>query len=344
MLAETGGDADMERRLFLTQSGFAFANLANPWLLDPLDRVADTSEGRRIGDSTVDDIEAITAARRRMDDAIGGGTLLSAVREDMRVVAQLMRRASYPAAVGRRLFAAAAEQARLASWLCFDTGRHDLARRYTLVALRAAHAAEDRQVGANVLGFGSYQAGITGDGVAAEALARTALAGGRGRLSPAVEGSVHARLGMGRARLGDLDGAAAAFDEAEALLSAADPEAEPEWIYWFTSGDLHGIAGQAYVFADRPDLATGHLDAAVAQTDESMTRDRALWLSTAATTHVRNGQVEEGRDAAEKAHAILAQDLESGRVAEVFADFCAALREKDPASARDFAERLAVQP
>ncbi|MBV8542813.1 MAG: hypothetical protein JO268_20160, partial [Pseudonocardiales bacterium] len=242
MLRTEMGD-EMERRLLLAQSGLALVGLANPWLLDPVDRVVDSIDGRRIGHGTVTDIESITAARRRMDDALGGGSLLSAVREDLRVSINLLTRASYSAEVGRRLYSVTAEQARLASWLCFDTGRYALAQRYTQMALRAAHSAEDRQVGANVLGFAAFQAGARGDGVAAEAFSRIALAGGRGALTPAVEGAVHARLGMGRAGLGDSPGAAASFDTAERLLTSSDPEEEPDWIYWFKVGDLHGIIG-----------------------------------------------------------------------------------------------------
>jgi hypothetical protein len=169
-----------------------------PWLLDPIDRVVDKIDGRRIGHATVTDVETITTARRRMDDALGGGTLLAAVREDLRVSVTLVTRSSYSADVGRRLYSVIAEQARLASWLCFDTGRHGLAQHYTQMALRSAHSAEDRQVGANVLGFAALQAANNGDGVAAEAFSRTALAGGRGTLTPAVEGSVYARLGSPR--------------------------------------------------------------------------------------------------------------------------------------------------
>jgi hypothetical protein len=339
-LAETGDD--MDRRTFTTQSGFALAGLANPWLLDPLDRVADSTDGRRVGAATVADIEAITAARRRMDDTVRGDSLLPAVREDLRVTTQLITRASYTAAVGRQLFAAAAEQARLASWLCFDTARHAMAQRYTLVGLRAAHAAEDRQVGANVLSFASLQAGFRGDGVAAEAFARTAIAGKRGRLTPAVESAAHARLGMARARLGDLPGAAAAFDAAETLLAASDPAAEPDWIYWFTPADLHGVVGKAYLMAGRPATAVGHLDTAVSETDATFVRDQAFWLNIAAEAQIRNGQVDEGKATAERALGLLVADLDSELAAGTFSEFCAALREKDPASARDFADQLAA--
>lgn len=332
----------MDRNLILAQSGFALTSLANPWLLDPYDRVVETSNGRRINEATVADINSITAARRRMDDAMGGGALLSALREDMRVVTHLLTHASYTAAVGRQLFAAAAEQARLASWLCFDTGQHGRAQRYSAIALRSAHASEDRQVGANVLGFASYQAGVQGDGVAAEAFAQTALTSvARGGLTPAVEGSIYARLGLARARLGDLKGAAAAFDAAESHLESSTPDEEPEWIYWFTPGDLHGIAGQSYMFARDPNAATSHLEAAVVGTDETLVRDKALWLSTAATAQVLDRKPEQGRETAEEALRILSGDLDSGRVADVFAEFCDALRGIDSRSAADFSQRLA---
>ncbi len=330
----------MDRRLFIAQSGLTLAGLANPWLLDPVDRVVDSIDGRRIGHATVTDIESITAARRRMDDALGGGCLLSAVREDLRVSINLLTRASYSAEVGRRLYSATAEQARLASWFCFDAGRHGLAQHYTQIALRAAHSAEDRQVGANVLGFAAYQAGVRGDGVAAEALSRTALAGGRGALTPAVEGAMHARLGMGRARLGDLLGAAASFDTAERLLTSSDLEDEPDWIYWFTVGDLHGIAGQAYMLANEPGTAVKHLNQAVGGTGEEFTRDRALWLSTTATAQVLNGDLEESLRTAECALEILSGDLNSGRVIEVLTEFCGALRTHNTGNAADFEERL----
>jgi hypothetical protein len=316
--------------------------LANPWLLDPVDRVVDSVDGRRIGHATVTDIESITAARRRMDDALGGGSLLSAVREDLRVSITLLKRASYSAEVGRRLYSATAEQARLASWLCFDAGLHGRAQRYTQLALRAAHSAEDRQVGANVLGFAAYQAGVRGDGIAAEALSRTALAGGRGALTPAVEGAMHARLGMGRARLGDLSGAAASFDTAEGLLTSSDLEDEPDWIYWFTVGDLHGIAGQAYILANEPGIAVDHLNQAVSGTDEEFARDRALWLSTTATAQVLNGDLEESLRSAEGALGILSGDLCSGRVVEVLTEFHGILRTHNTRNAADFEERLAA--
>ncbi len=341
MLHTEIGD-DMKRRLLLAQSGPAFVGLANPWLLDPVDRVVDRIDGRRIGPATVTDIESITAVRRRMDDAVGGGSLLAAVREDLHISIALLTRASYSAEVGRRLYSATAEQARLASWLCFDTGRPGLAQHYTQLALRAAHSAEDRQVGANVLGFAAIQASVRGDQFAAEAFSRTALAGGRATLTPAVEGSIYARLGMARARLGDPSGAAAAFETAEELLASSDPAEEPAWIYWFTVGDLHGVVGQSYLVANEPGTAVTHLKQAADGASEEFTRDRALWLGHTATAQVLNGDLEEGRHTAEGALEILSGGLGSGRVVEVLTEFCGVLRARNARDAADFEERLAA--
>jgi tetratricopeptide (TPR) repeat protein len=338
--AEMGDD--VERRIFLAQSGLTITALANPWLLDPIDRVVDSIDGKRISHATVNDIESITAARQRMDDAVGGGPLLSAAREDLRVSVNLLTRASYSAEVGRRLFAATAEQARLVSWLCFDAGRHGLARHYTQVALRAAHASEDRRVGANVLGFAAGQAAARNDGAVAEAFCGLALAGGRGALTPAVESSIHARLGMARARLGDLAGATAAFEAAEELLAAAETEAEPAWIYWFTMSGIHGITGQSLMWGGRPEKAVTYLHQAVDETDEEFSRDKALFLSRKAIAHVQSGEVDEGQHSAENALEILSGPLESRYVEDVFTEFCETLRTHDAKAAADFRERLAA--
>jgi hypothetical protein len=93
-----------------------------------------------------------------MDDALGGGTLLRTVNEDLRVVVGLLKNASYTEEVGRRLYAVAAQFGRVAGWIACDCEQPALAQRYFLAALRAAHVSGDRALGADVLGFMSIQA------------------------------------------------------------------------------------------------------------------------------------------------------------------------------------------
>ncbi|MGQ0778293.1 MAG: hypothetical protein ACT4NY_28445, partial [Pseudonocardiales bacterium] len=116
-------DADsMERRHFIAMTGLNLTAVAHQWLLDPA-RIAASVLGQRVDHTVVDDLERVADARRRLDDALGGGSLLPATREDLRLVVALLRNSSYTDDVGRRLYAVAAEFARLAGWLAFETNQ-----------------------------------------------------------------------------------------------------------------------------------------------------------------------------------------------------------------------------
>lgn len=331
----------VNRRVFLEQGGLDLARMANPWLIDPVDEIAASNiEGKRVNRATVQDIEYMTAIRRRLDDQLGAGTQLAPAREDFKVTVTLLKRARYDETIGRMIMAAGAEQGRLLSWLSYDAGQHGLAQYYTRMALQLAHSAGARDVGANILGFAAYQAGSRGDAVACESFSRAALAGARGTLTPAVEGSIQARLGMARARMLDHNAAAAAFGEAEELLSRSEPDNEPVWIYWFTPEDLWGIAGESDLVTGRSESAIDRLRHAADGTSEDLTRDKALWLSSLATAYAVGGDLEQGRDTAEQALNILSGNVESERVFGVFEGFCDAVRLQDPRSAEEFHDRL----
>jgi hypothetical protein len=76
---------------------------------------------------------------------------------------------------------ALAELGQLVGWACYDTGQHRLAQRYYIVGLRAAHAADDRPLGAHILGEMAYQAAHQGRPAEAVTLIDTAVAGTRGQ-------------------------------------------------------------------------------------------------------------------------------------------------------------------
>lgn len=144
-------DADtMERRHFMATTGLPLTAVAHQWLFDPA-RVAASVLGTRTDHAVVDDLERVAEARWRLDDALGGGILLPATREDLRLVVALLKNSSYTEEVGRRLYAVAAEFGWLAGWLAFETNQHALAQRYFMAALRAAHVSGARAVGANIL-------------------------------------------------------------------------------------------------------------------------------------------------------------------------------------------------
>jgi len=308
----------MERRHFLAMTGLTLTAVAHQWLLDPT-RVAASVLGKRVDHPVVDDLERVAKARRRLDDTLGGGSLLPATREDLRLVVALLKNSSYTEEVGKRLYAVAAEFGRLAGWLAFETNQPALAQRYFMAALRAAHASTDRAIGANILGFMSIQAANSSSPRDAVLLSESALQGAR-ELTPAVEGATCARLARGAAGVGDIATWQRYQDRAFDLLSRSVPENEPPWIYWFTEADAHGIAGESLLALDRPTQAENHLRRAVALIDPACFRDRALWLCKLATARVCAGSIEHGTATAREAASIIRR-LESPRAQQLLIDF-----------------------
>lgn len=315
-------DADlMERRHFLALTGLSLTAVAHQWLFDPA-RIAASLLGKRVNHALVDDLEGVVAARRRMDDALGGVTLLPAVREDLRVVVTMLRNSAYHEDVGRRLYAVAAELGRLAGWLAFDAKQPALAQRFFLAAVRSAHLSGDRAIGANILGFMSIQAAFSDSPRDAITLAETAL-NAEPELTPAVAASLHARMALGAAYAGELDISQRAQDRAFERLADAVPEHEPEWIYWFTDADAHGIAGQSLLTLGKPAEAEPHLRRTLALLDPKFNRDRAGWLCHLAMAQLGMGALEHACGTASEAGALI-RLLNSPSAASRLAEFRAA--------------------
>lgn len=159
-LAEVVEAEAVDRRQFLVLVGMTLTSAAHEWLFGPA-RVVASLHGERAGHELIDDLEHVIGTKRHRDDAIGGGTLLPSVREDLRLVVSMLRNAACPEDVGRRVHGVAAEMGRLAGWLAYDSDQHALAQRFWLAALRAAHVSGERATGANVLGFMSVQAALS---------------------------------------------------------------------------------------------------------------------------------------------------------------------------------------
>jgi len=331
-------DADvMERRQFLALTGLTLTGVAHQWLFDPA-RVAASVLGKRVDHAMVDDLQRVADARRRMDDAIGGGTLLPSVREDLRLVVALLGNSSYTEDVGKRLYGVAAEFSRLAGWLACDCNTPALAQRYFAAGLRAAHLSGDRAIGANILGFMSVQAGRSPKPADAVTLAESALTSEQ-HLTPTVAASLHARLAQGAARTGDAKLWKRAQSRSFELLTRAVPEQEPEWIYWFTQADAEGIAGRSLLSLNEVTEAETHLQRAVSLIDPSHSRDRAVWLCHLANARIQAGRVDQACATAGEA-ATLIRRLDSPHDQRRLGDFRrAATPYARSASVREFDDK-----
>lgn len=280
--------------------------------------------GKRVDHALVDDLERVAEARRRMDDAIGGGSLLPSVREDLRLVVAMLDNAAYTEEVGRRLHAVAAELGRLTGWLAYDSGQPAQSQRYFLAALRAAHVSGDRAVGANILGFMSVQAAQSSSPRDAVTLAESALAAEK-ELTPAVAASLHGRLALGAAYSADATTCRRAQDRSFELLARSVPQDEPPWIYWFTQADAHGLAGWSLLALGRPTEAEPHLRRAVAMIDPAFARDRSGMLLDLATARLGAGAVERACETAGEAATVIRR-LDSPRERRLLIEFRRAAR------------------
>ena len=287
MVAEAGA---VERRLFLVLLGAAATSPAHEWLI--AQQVDDVSklEGSAIPIEVVDDLDKIASHLRNMDDALGGGSLLNLVKAQLTYVTGLIEHRSYDETVGRRLHASAAELLRLAGWLSFDSGRHGPAQRFWISALHAAHAAGDRALGANILGFMSCQAKDLGHIREAVTLAETARTGYPGA-SPQVAAILDLRAAEAYANEQATTPCRRAIDDAFGHLdSAPDAPSTPAWSYWLDQTHAHGQAGYCYLVLHDWERARAHLRAAVRSQISERSREAALRHALLATTYARQDQ------------------------------------------------------
>ncbi len=293
----------MDRRHFVVLTGTGLTTVAHDWLLDP-QRVAASVRGTRVDHAVVDDLERVAAARRRLDDVLGGDAVLQTVREDLRLVTEILDNARYTEQVGSRLYSVAAEFARIAGRRAFDDNNHALAQRYYIAGLRAAHSSGDRAVGANILSFMSDQAGYHGDPRDGVRLAESALAGARG-LTPALEASIQSHLAVAAARASDETTAARARGRMFELTAAVDPAAEPPYIYWWSDACAHSTAGSSALALGKPRHAEEHYRDALAGIDPSFPRDRLHMLSRLALARVHLRELDGACRAATEAATLL---------------------------------------
>lgn len=312
--------ASMHRRGFLVLTGSALTAVAHQWMVSDAPGLAAALDGDHVDDSLVADFERMVDVRRRMYDELGGGALYDAVTTDLRLVSNLLSNATYPEAVGRRLYGVAAELARMAGWSCHDTGHEGAAQRYWLVGLRAANEAQDKALGANVLAFMGLQATHIRSPQDSITIFSSARNSGGSTLGATQQAAIAAWEARAHAGSGDTNATASKVDEAFTLLDQSRPDNDPPWIYWCTIGELAHCAGSAFLEVGDPRKAVPHLQTAVDQLTTSCARDRASSMTKLATAHLRNGDQEQAL-----ANAYLAVDIAAGltsnRVKDRLAEF-----------------------
>ncbi|MGH2776457.1 MAG: hypothetical protein ACRDJT_13625, partial [Actinomycetota bacterium] len=271
--------------------------------------------GGRVSAALVDQLSAMIATLRTMDDAAGGGTVLSLAERSFGWVAGLLDEASYDDHTGRRLYIALAELGQLAGWVAHDAGRSELGQRYHVTALHAAHSADDRPLGAHILGCMADQAARHGRAAEAVTLIETAVLGIRGRATPRLLAELYIRKAYALATMEDGSACVAAVAKARTQVEQFKQDSDPRWLYWVTPAEITAGAGDCLLQLGQPDRATALLGGGIALFDESFARDRQIYLTHLADALARPGKQRDLEAATDRGLAAvhLAESLTSTR-------------------------------
>ncbi|WP_067127943.1 hypothetical protein [Microtetraspora malaysiensis] len=341
-LQDVGGPVD--RRGFLIASTSALAAIASQWAT-AAHATATLSAGRRIGEHVADLCDARLDALRHLDDEVGSAQTYDAATVELRLITRLLSDASYTERVGRRLYASAAEAARLAGWCAYDAGHHAAAERHFVAALRAAASAGDHTTGATVLAFwANLRYAAPGcDTAGALGLIDAALADSHRIGSPRVLAMLHVRRARAHSMAREPAAAYRAMDDAFRAYDRSGPVTEDRpGMYWLTAGELHQSTASAALTIGEPRRALQHFDAAIRHHDpydvDKEARGAVIYLARRAEAHLALGDVDA---AVGTAHEVLVRmgGVESARATGTIAELRSRLNAHQQVPAvRDFLE------
>jgi hypothetical protein len=147
---------DMRRRTFLQGLG-AVTGAAVTSALEPWQRLsAALHQPRRIDRQTVSELEHITISLEGLESQVSPRSLLGPVAGHLNTLATLLQGALKPS-MQRQLSSIAGDTAGLAGWLAFDMEDRRAAAAYFRAGIEAAQEANDRALGAYLVGSSCVQ-------------------------------------------------------------------------------------------------------------------------------------------------------------------------------------------
>jgi hypothetical protein len=229
---------------------------------------------------------------RTVDDRATGGTLLTVVAHQQRLLAQLVVREGGASVGAYRYLALLAQYCQFGGWLAMDRGDHARAQRNFLLGLRLAQFVGDTDLASVITSCLAVQS--LGRGALADAnhLAREATRGGQ---TPATSAILWMRRGRLGAAVGDVADAGESFHRARGFLDEVDGQPGPPWAYWLTPEILSAEEGRSLVDLDQPRAARVRL--ARVLTGQTVTgRDRVLYGAALAQAHAAAGDLDQACD------------------------------------------------
>jgi tetratricopeptide (TPR) repeat protein len=344
-LALTGSGGLVERRAFLFLAGVAATAPAHQWLVQEPGRLAAALGGDRVTPELADRLPAMIAELRRMDDTHSPAVVHPLAAAELGWVTGLLDNGSYTEPTARKLHLALAEFAQIAGYTANDRGDHARAQRAYVSALRAAHTADDRALGAFVLKCLASQALLRGRPDDTLTFAESALAG-LGRAATAGESALlHSWRGRALAVLGEEAACRSAISSAQGFAEQMRVEDNPPWLYWLSPVEIQLKTGESLLAAGRPAQAEPLLDTglSILPADRQL-GDRQVLLTRLAMAQCRNGRLDAATASGNRALDLAAR-RSSHRGLSRIKDLCRELRPQAAVpEVQDFLDRARELP
>ncbi|MFE0777804.1 sporulation protein [Streptomyces sp. NPDC058861] len=300
----------VDRRNFLTNGGFALSAFTTPvtrWLSRPAAEPPSGRGARQVGRSDIEELWAASDEARLWDSKFGGGNWkTSSVTHCLTTRAAPLLQGTYTEAVGRELFTATAELSRVVGWAAFDIGQHEVAQARFIQALSLARAAGDIETGCYVLSTMALQTLLRGYPEHAADMAEGAYERARGHAAPRVLAFAKLAEARAHARAGNASAAGTALAASEGLLESVRPGShDPEHLAYFTHARLATDAIEIHRDLKKPRAALRWARLADPMPAARFTRATGIRLAVLASSHLQNGDLDHGLQAAAQATDIL---------------------------------------
>jgi len=281
--------------------------LAHIWLICEPPQVIELDAGRKISDALVSAVEQRVVQLRRADDFITGPASRDLVRNELSATVRMLSEGALTDHQARRVLTAIGELAQLGAWVAADGGLLDEAARYVRGGLRAARAAGNAPLAANIISTFSYQVANNGNPNEAVILARTAYQGGRHGATAITRALLAERVAWSAARSGDLRECERALGTVEESFTAGANDNDPDWVYWLNREEIDVMAGRCYTELRNPGRAVSLLTGAIARYDQALVRENSLYLSWLAEDYVQLNEIDHAAGIATRMAALAAR-------------------------------------
>ncbi|MGV9557569.1 hypothetical protein [Streptomyces sp. NPDC003522] len=327
----------MHRRAFLSDSIGAAAAVTLPTAEATRTPPART---RAVGTTHVLELREGLRSLYHLDDAYGGGDVLSLAAKHLRRIRRVINTREYPETIGRQLRLLAGETAEHCAWLHYDADDQDTATAYWGDALTTATMLREASLEILVLASLSMQASHTGRPRDGYDLARAAQDRAARYGSPVLQSLIASREARALSLLRDDVAARRRLADSMRLMERASRgRPSPDWAAFHGHAELDYAQGLLYTEAGHHQRAVAFLRAALDHQDRTYGRNRALYRLTLARSLVACGEADEAASQA-TASLVHLEEVESGRVLRRLSEVTGLLKDVAAVSAQQAAEEL----